>query len=468
LPPRQALPLPWWHRAPLGLLDKTPVFLALVGTRTRPVGSLIVSVLNPSDWEVMTIVEGQEPDRSGLVAEAFDAAYPFNIAVAETVTTEAGDKHHISIVCEPFGIAGEERLVGQIAQKLRQRRLKNLQSREFLQALPKILWHDVFQVQHGWIPASDWREQIAKQYPADKLEQVDLDRAVVSADTERRLVRFLFPRRGAMTIRMEHADQPGALRDIAGIFRDCNLNVLSMLLRRGGAKPKNAVLVAICEPHLNTPLEGLRERVTTGLAGLSHRLRAHFEINDPDEPLIYSHHPDELIARVPQELSPLVIRYKRNLPAGELPVFISRRFLESERKKKIVETVHGTLKEMGCIPIEARPEPGQLATSLSQVSAKMWLSRAGIVLVDGGPNQAFSTNLAHEAGFLQGQGKPVLVLVEEGSEKEMNEWTNALGLIAPRFPANEDAFNPDHPASINAYIRRFAESLKEPRQPYEL
>jgi hypothetical protein len=454
LPPNEALPLPWWHRAPLGLLDKTPVFLALVGSAKRPVGNLIVSVLNPSDWNRMTILEGQEEDRPGLVAEAFDAAYPFNIAIAETVTTEAGDQHHISIVCEPYGVATQDRPVEEIAAKLQKANLNGLRTREFLAALPPILWHDVFQVEHGWIRDTHWRQQIAEKYPKT-VGQVDLERAVVSADTERRLLRFLFPRRGAITIKMEHADRPGALRAIAQVFKDCNLNVLATLLRRGGARPQNALLLAICEPYSDGPTDDFKTKVQRGLAALPHDLRAHAQIVDAEQPLIYSHHPDELVARVPSLLRPLVVQYKRDLPASEMPIFISRRFLTSERKSRIVETVHTALRDMKCIPIEAQPEPGELTTSIIQVSAKMWLARAGIVLVAGGAGQAFGINLAHEAGFLQGQGKPVLILVEEGSEKGMDDWTNASGLVAPRFPADDRAFDPSNRDSIVANLRRW-------------
>jgi hypothetical protein len=454
LPPNQALPLPWWHRAPLGLLDKTPVFLALVGSAKRPVGNLIVSVLNPADWDRMTILEGQEEDRPGLVAEAFDAAYPYNIAIAETVTTEAGDQHDISIVCEPYGVATRDKPEEDIADRLKAAKLQNLKSRRFLAALPPILWHDVFQVDHGWIRDTAWREQIAEKYP-NTVGQVDLERAVVSADTERRLLRFLFPRRGAMTIRMEHADRPGALRAIAEVFKNCNLNVLATLLRRGGARPQNALLLAICEPYSDAPLGDLAAKVKHDLASLPHDLRARAQIVEAEKPLIYSHHPDELVARVPNLLRPLVVQYKRELPVGEMPIFISRRFLSSERKTKIVETVHNSLRDLKCFPVEAQPEPGELNTSIMQVSAKMWLARAGVVLVAGGADRAFGINLAHEAGFLQGQGKPVLILVEEGSEKDMDEWTNARGLVAPRFPADDGAFDPMRKDSIVAQLRRW-------------
>jgi len=463
LPPgRDALPLPWWHRAPLGLLDRTAVYLALVGTKRRPVGNLVVSVLNPSDWNRMTLIEGQEEDQPGIIAEALGAVLPFNIAVAETVTTEAGYQHHVSLVCEPFGANMPDDPRAHIAQNLEKSGFHGLRPREFLGALPPIVWHDVVQVEHGWIWDTKWRQQIEMTYP-DTVKQVDLERAVVSADTERRLLRFLFPRKGTLSIQIQHADVPGALRHVTQVFRELNLNVLASLLRRGGAKPKNALLLAICEPHAPSEEEGLRDRVLKGLAKLPQELRAQSKILDPANPeeLIYSHHPDEVVARVPAFLRPVVMQYKRELPAKKTPIFVSRRFLGGERRKKIVDTVHSILAKHDCIPIEAQPEPGEFVTSNTQISAKMWLSRAGIVLVSGAPEDAFSINLAHEAGFLQGQGKSPLVLVEEGAEVSMQGWTNASGLVAPRFPKDDRAFDPADPHSLEAIISAWLVSLRK-------
>ena len=462
LPPeRDALPLPWWHRAPLGLLDRTPVYLALVGTQTRPVGNIVVSVLNPSDWKRMTLVEGQESDKPGVIAEALDAVLPFNIAIAETVTTEAGDQHHVAFVCEPYGVNMPHTPQAHIKKNLAKRGFKGLRPRKFLGSLPQIKWHDVSQVEHGWIWETNWRKQLAKFYPRT-LDQVDLERAVVSADTERRLLRFLFPRRNAFSVRIEHADQPGALRQIATIFREFNLNVLSSLLRRGGARPKNALLVVTCEPHAPDSGEGLQESVMQRLGQLPQELRATavpLKPTQPDE-LIYSHHPDEIVAHVPSALRPLVRQYKRELPPDKYPIFISRRFLRNERRDRIVNAVYDVLASEGCFPVEATPQPGEFSTSMPQVSAKMWLSRAGIVLVSGPVQQAFSMNLAHEAGFLQGQGKPTLVLVEENSQAGMEGWTNAAGLVAPRFADDETAFDANDKGSLPAILRQWLRSIR--------
>src|ERR1035438_6112198 len=99
---RRALPLPWWHRAPLGLLHGTPVYLALSATSKRDVGDLLVTVLDPLKWNEMVLVEGLEEDNPGVIADIFGAIPPLNIAMAETVTLETGDQHNVTLICEPF------------------------------------------------------------------------------------------------------------------------------------------------------------------------------------------------------------------------------------------------------------------------------------------------------------------------------------------------------------------------------
>lgn len=134
--------------------------------------------------------------------------------------------------------------------------------------------------------------------------------------------------------------------------------------------------------------------------------------------------------------------------------------MKNERRERILATVLQVLNDENCVAIQALPEPGGFSTSMPQVSAKMWLSRAGLVLVSGPVEQAFSMNLAHEAGFLQGQGKPTLVLVEEGSQKGMESWTNAAGLVAPRFSPDDSAFDATNENSLPAILKHWIESVK--------
>jgi hypothetical protein len=122
------------------------------------------------------------------------------------------------------------------------------------------------------------------------------------------------------------------------------------------------------------------------------------------------------------------------------------------------------LDELGCVVVEAEVLPGGTRTSMDEVSAAMWAARAGIVLgvePSGETEVAFSLNLAHEFGFMQGQGKPLLLLVEAPSkvEKELDAWSNLKGITAPRF-SKEYALSPDDDLSLRAVVTRWVNSVR--------
>jgi hypothetical protein len=126
-----------------------------------------------------------------------------------------------------------------------------------------------------------------------------------------------------------------------------------------------------------------------------------------------------------------------------------------------VARIKKVLLENGCEPVEALPEPGLSNTSLPQVSSKMWVAKAGIMLVAGGETEALSMNLVHEAGFLNGQGKEVLILVEEGSGPALAKWSNASGAVAPHFANGDKAFDPESPESIDKILIDWIATLKK-------
>lgn len=227
--------------------------------------------------------------------------------------------------------------------------------------------------------------------------------------------------------------------------------------RVSGLARTNSVMTAGTSPPGSEPA-ALFEEVKFMIGELKDRLNRALE--EPDR-LLYAERRDELVAEVPRILRPLVLQLKREISDTGLPIFISRRFVSSGRRDKIVQTVRNVLQEQGCVPLEAIPERGEFSPSLMQVSAKMWVARAGIVLIAGPVEQAFSMNLAHETGFLQGQGKPVLIMLEEGSERGIEGWTNAYGIVAPRFPADEHAFDRSHHGSLNAIVERWISIIKK-------
>src|SRR3990172_9016104 len=153
-----ALPVPWWHRSPLGLLHGTRVYVALVKSAKRPVGDLIVSVLDPARWGQMVRVDFEKADEPGVLASAFASAKPLNIAIAETVTVETGDKHQGSLVCEPVD---QEAVVDIDAMRSRFETsgfTSNVRIEPFLRSLPPILWQAVTVLDHGWARDIDWSD----------------------------------------------------------------------------------------------------------------------------------------------------------------------------------------------------------------------------------------------------------------------------------------------------------------------
>lgn len=456
----ETLPIPWWHRAPLGLLNNTYVYIAIVKSENRPVGDLILSVLDPFKWENMFRIDCFDDDKPGIIKNIFETIFPLNIAIAETATVDSGKMHHVTLICEPYG--NEKVDIETLKTNLAKIKLKNFKVRPFIDQMPEILWHDYAPINYGWVENVQWRKELETLYP-DSLSDVDLDRAVISADTTNRFIRYVFPKNGALSLNIEHSDTPGALKEITEAIKNADSNILSSLLRRGGARPKNAILVAVCEPSKSLSIDNHKQMLQENLKKLNQKIRPKWKIKVGDnlKYLIYPKHPDDFVARVPSELIPHIKTYLKEVEPKKIPIFLSRRFLTGDRRDKIVITVKEILSKNGYQVIEANPEPGYFMTSIIQIASKMWLSKAGIVLVTGSAEQdGFGINLAHEAGFMQGQGKPVMVLVEEDSRESMKKFTNISGLVAPGFANDDNAFDPIHKSSIEAIITKWISTMK--------
>jgi hypothetical protein len=141
----------------------------------------------------------------------------------------------------------------------------------------------------------------------------------------------------------------------------------------------------------------------------------------------------------------------------QVPVFMSRRFAgESFRSREIARLIDKELRSRNFVPIEARPDPLDMnPTTVEQVEARLWASDAGIVLVlDLGQDiTPLSPNLAHEYGFLHGQGKPVVFLVEKKLMRELSSsLSNIQGLVLKDFADGDDAYDPNHPQSVTARL----------------
>ena len=462
------LPLPWWHRAPLGLLSGTDVWVGLQKPRSRPIGDLLVSTIDPQKWRHLRKIECEKLDVPGVLAEAFGAVQPLNIALAEAITVDSGRRHHITLVCEPQQ-PGEQ--VTELISDWQNSVSSRLQDLDFetrdvspLYSGPEELeWYDVSTVKGGWLRRTSWREKLLRQHPELNEDEVDLTAAVVSADTTERVLRFVFPRPGARTVTVEHRDSPGALSAIARRLADAEFNILSALLRRGGAKPHKALLLAVVEP-VGVPVDRVDEVLDEALSDLDIDLMPDKRIGRalPPGNVIYPLRPHEVVARVPNELLPKVQVEMAKVPEGRTPIFISRRFVRDDpRSEEIVEALRESLEERGFWAVEGVPNPGTSTPSSYEVLSKMWISRACILLVITPPTDelAFSLNLAHEAGFFSGQGKPLLPLVQKGAGKAILDAANFAGTMLSEF-SRDKATRPMEKDSIAQVIDPWLKTLQ--------
>jgi hypothetical protein len=256
LPETSSLPLPWWHRAPLGLIHGTDVYVALVDSQGqgsgRTVPDLVISVFELHHWDKILSIRCRREDNPGVILAALEAVRDHNVVLAESVTLEFGNWHEITLICQLQGGESSHGVPNQVKTLLQERGFKKISTFSFDDSPLIVKWHDTGRVNHGWIHGTAYRKAIDRicREPNWNPEPYDLSRAVVSADTEKRILRYVFPKKNAFTISVRHADTPGMLLRLCDILsRKCDLNVLSAVLRRGGQRTGNAELVAVCEPN---------------------------------------------------------------------------------------------------------------------------------------------------------------------------------------------------------------------------
>jgi predicted amino acid-binding ACT domain protein len=452
------LPVPWWYRAPLGLKSGTEVFAGLTKTAGRPVGDIVVSVLSLPRWNEMLHLQCQRTDEPGVLAALFEtvAEPPLNIALAETVTLDAGRVHHATLVCEPHHRQKPRVHKDAIERQLNEGGFKNvrLDPNEPLE----LQCCEEARIMYGRLKRerSDWQELVQHHHPKAQCEPVHLDKVVVSADTEKRILRYIFPRKGALTVEVRHQDEPGALDALTKAFATANMNVLSALLRRGGTWRNTAELIAVCEPRdeqvqLEGHVDGLEAALkrVPALYRAEHRVLPDTEASDT----LYCTHPHSLVAYIPERIIQTVMEYRSVY--GQKRVFFSRRFIKGARRDRVVARVFQVVARNGWRIVEAYPGPGEPDPTPVQVQAKMWVSDAAIVLVskDSVEDHGLSYNIAHEIGFFQGQGKPVLILCQSNCAEELEaKLANYKGWYVAYFPEDDSMFNPDAEDSIDQLI----------------
>jgi predicted amino acid-binding ACT domain protein len=415
----------------------------------------------------------------------YEVARPLNIVFAEAVTVDSGRTHDARLVVEPGHPLEGDKTVRKEIERLR----KDLAEMEFAKREESRLhphhrepeWMGIGEIDTGWVHIAGWREAVeAQAIAAPEADQYDTTIAVVSADTRRRLLRFVFPRRGAVSVSVKHTDRPGAMGELANVLSGKGLNILSSLLRRGSASQNMAEMVVVVEPT-EKPMdtEEVEALVLKTLSGLKPSLRVTREVSGAEDAVLYPRRPHEIAARPPLALEGTIRAIQATVPEGLIPIFISRRFLDSADPytDEAVTELHSALKANGCFPLEAIPQMGVEVAVLDSVKARMWASKAAILFVVKPLGQqskngskagkaksklsAFSENLAHECGFMQGQAKPLLPLVEKDAEVEIHRNANLQGLQLTTFRRKRPV-NPDDPHSIAKKVEAWVRLLKDP------
>lgn len=493
------LPIPWYQRAPLGLLSETTVFVSILtkppGSDSRvrkdsglpALGDLVVSVVDPTRH--LLKIQLRMHEAAGALNRVFSkvketfAKYRINIALAETVTTECRQFHDVSLVCELL-VYEDRKTTSQILKELRLQLPdvnKNPQIVE-QQPLQNIGWLGKGIVKNGWVCDCQWYRAISGTRTRDgKLDEprfdcTDLDtmRAVVFSDQDLRVARFIFPRPHTQTVIIEHADIPGALEALTSALKETNLNLLTTLLRRGGAMHGNATLISVCEPLPNKVVDEPRD-VGDEIRDAIRKIAPQFRASEPivsggkhPSSILTLRHPEDRVIQVPRRLRESVRAIRETCPEGWTPVFLSRRFAsDSYRSRQIAKIVKDVMKSLQFFPIEARPDPlDEDPTTVQQVESRLWACDLGIVLVveSGLSDESFSGNLAHEYGFLHGQDKRVVFLVQKKLVPEVNRvLSNIQGQVLCSFADGDDAFDSDHPQSVGTKLHEWLSSVKEKR-----
>lgn len=517
------LPIPWYQRAPLGLLTGTTVHVAILKDPAplqptdeaddRPrLGDIVVSVVNP--WRHVFRVQVKRKEEGGALHKVFDKIgalfheYRINIALAETVTTDCRHSHDVTLVCEILNQV-DETTIRKTKTELEQLLSEGVSPEGtepivlWQRPLENIVFSRIGIIRNGWVCECDWFSQINGQTDEPKYERdtagarrvktsivedthggrfnstgLDCHRVVVYSDQVNRVARFVIPKHNAFTVEIEHADIPGALEKLTSCLKKSKLNLLSTLIRRGGAGHGNATLVAVCEPVDHPSTNKIRIGRDDWATNLTLNMQSiengpMYRIGDPKvsfgkhpSRVLTLRHPEDRIIQVPKRLRETVKSIRDGIPPSITPAFVSGRFAGNDyRSRRLAKIVHLTLRKHKFEPIEARPDPlDDNPTTFDQVEARLWACDLGIVMVISQENvESMSGNLAHEAGFLQGQDKPVVFLVEQHLAKQNiieRNLSNIQGHVVLTFADGDAAYDRDNPNSIYQVLSEWLRKVR--------
>lgn len=468
------LPLPWLVRAHLGLETNTGVSVFLTKPRhnairtaepkgngkkitmaaQRPtrekqpemrISDILVTPLTTGRLASTYSVDVVIPEGPGAIQRVltkFNDRSRANIVVSETITLEGRERHKLSLVIEPTSddITSDDfrdhvhGLLSEFDVKKDDVHLTFDTKQELLPQAP-------LRIENAYLPSFDWRELIEDQPGADLY---DLQSVVVSSDPAQRVLRFIFPKRGAFQLEVPHLNKAGALDAITRVIAENRFNILSSRLSRTPRPPMTelmSIFVAVCEPiergrdrrhdreraeQLCGAVREIDQTYITNKATATFGKRAERTRYPQPRHSRFVFPPDHLLKQMQAERSAVIEQFRQPTSRGRPKhrtfgspptpriVFVSHRFVfnkkaaSEETKREYKESLDVILKaiaDAGCIAFAPRASftPD---TTAEVIYPRLWAADICLILAlnEFGRGE-LSSSQAHEYGFFMGQRK---------------------------------------------------------------
>lgn len=474
------LPIPWFMRSHLGLQRGCKVSFAL--TQTQESGHLpdiVVSPLDPRHFHEITTVTVANSEGIGTLAEVIrEIQPPINIALADSVTIEGRARHRINLVIEKIDGAERESYVDRRTEFIRRFSFApgaydyDLKFDEIDKSQRLFTRVKTVRVSNGCIPIGDLLQYVRSRYN-NIVGNYDLQKLVVSSNPDQRILRYIIPRKGVMTIKVPHEDAPGVLRIVLEKIGAAGYNILCSRLSRvppDANVAKASIFVAECEPEPNavSPKELVDSLTMDSVYGPS------FEYGVRARDCLYLRPPHSVVALpqksyldgISEELKKLRFAEPAYRGDRQRSVFVSRRFIDTKPNidasvrvfyTKLLKALEKGINEAGWAMSSAPPEYAGMPIE-AEIYPRLWVSDALIVVAfyDDASGR-LSLNQAHELGFYMGQNKPTAILIDNTKIPDF-QLSNYAGRQVLDYQANV-AFDEDDHGSISALVRSWLNKI---------
>lgn len=464
------LPIPWFMRSHLGLETGSKVWFAATEPSKRGrLPDILVSPLDPRHFHNITTVTLSNTEAIGTLADVLaNIRPPINIALADSVTLETRSQHRINLVLEQ---AQGSKLKDFNARRTEfVRRFSPAPNEPDYGLSANTIYEDKIrlfgvkrtEIKEGMVNIGDLLERIAEKHP--KLsEAYDYTKLVVSSNPDQRLMRYVIPKKGVITLRIPHEDAPGVLHRVVKGIADHKYNILCSRLSRARSSVENcSIFVGECEPSDASvnPEELLRN--LTADDSIYNGIVQHGVIA---RDTVYPKPAGSLNVRPHKKYRPDIVSMRKDL-SGAKPLFVSRRFVELKENAshetkdlylRVLEEVRIGAQIAGWKAIEAPPNSPDSEIDQAVYPA-LWLSQAFLILAffeDG--SGILSPNQAMELGFARGQNKPTAILIDTARIGEFNV-SNHSGRTFLDY-SQSAAFRPDKPGCIRNKVKEWLDVI---------